>query len=75
MYFLSDQTNEANQRILFAKSVSDIIPRFDKVVYPDWETLLLELNGRITRRIVVCLDEFPYMVKAVLHFPLSSRSC
>lgn len=69
VYFLSDQTNEANQRMLFAKSVSDIIPRFDKVVYPDWETLLLELNERITRRIVVCLDEFPYMVKSCAALP------
>ena len=69
VYFLSDQTNEANQRMLLAKSVSDIIPRFDKVVYPDWETLLLELNERITRRIVVCLDEFPYMVKSCAALP------
>ena len=35
VYFLSDQTNEANQRILFAKSVSDIIP-----VSTRWFTLI-----------------------------------
>ena len=69
VYFLSDQTNEANQRMLFAKSISDIIPRFDKMVYPDWETLLLELNERISKRIVVCLDEFPYMVKSCAALP------
>lgn len=69
VYFLSDQTNEANQRMLFAKSISEIIPRFDKVIYPDWETLLLELNERTPRRIVVCLDEFPYMVKSCAALP------
>ena len=63
VYFLSDQTNEANQRALFAKAIAYSIPRFDKVVYPDWETLLLELNDRLSERITVCLDEFPYMVK------------
>lgn len=30
VYFLSDQTNEANQRMLFAKSISDIIPRLTR---------------------------------------------
>ena len=69
VYFLSDQTNETNQRMLFAKSISDIIPRFEKMVYPDWETLLLELNERITKRIIVCLDEFPYMVKSCAALP------
>lgn len=39
------------------------------MVYPDWETLLLELNERISKRIVVCLDEFPYMVKSCAALP------
>lgn len=69
VYFLSDQTNEANQRALFAKAIAYSIPRFDKVVYPDWETLLLELNDRLSERITVCLDEFPYMVKSCASLP------
>lgn len=69
VYFLSDQTNETNQRALLAKTIAYGIPRFDKVVYPDWETLLMELNDKITRRITVCLDEFPYMVKSCASLP------
>ena len=69
VYFLSDQTNETNQRALFAKTIAYCIPRFDKMIYPDWETLLLELNDKLTRRITVCLDEFPYMVKSCTSLP------
>lgn len=69
IYFLSDQANEANQRVLFAKAITYSIPRFDKVVYPDWETQLLELNDRLSERIAVCLDKFPYMVKSCASLP------
>ena len=31
VYFLSDQTNETNQRALFAKTIAYCIPRFDKM--------------------------------------------
>lgn len=75
VYFLSDQTNEANQRALFAKAIAYSIPRFDKVVYPDWETLLLELNDRLSERITVCLDEFPYMVKSCASLPSVIQKC
>ena len=40
LYFLSDQTSEQNQRQLFANLVANRIEGFNKVVYPDWETLL-----------------------------------
>ena len=69
VYFLSDQTNEANQRALFAKAIAYSIPRFDKVVYPDWETLLLELNDRFV------WTNFLIWLKVVLHYLLLSRSC
>ena len=39
LYFLSDQTSEQNQRQLFANIVSTHIEGFNKVQYPDRETL------------------------------------
>lgn len=64
IYFLSDQTNDANQRFLLAKTIALNIPYFDSVIYPDWESLFRELNAKLTERILLCLDEFPYLVKS-----------
>ena len=36
VYFLSDQTSEMHQRMLFAKSIATTLEGFDKVTYPDW---------------------------------------
>ncbi|MGM9810803.1 MAG: ATP-binding protein [Paludibacteraceae bacterium] len=69
VYFLSDQTTEIHQRMLLAKAISERIDGFDKVIYPDWETLLLALNRQLTSRLVLCLDEFPYMVKSCPSLP------
>lgn len=70
IYFLSDQTNEANQRMLFAKTAALVgIEDFDKVTYPDWETLLRALNRNVTEKNTVCLDEFPYLVKSCPSLP------
>lgn len=69
IYFLSDQTSETHQRALLAKVVAERIEGFDKVIYPDWETLLLALNRQLPDRLVLCLDEFPYMVKSCPSLP------
>ncbi len=64
VYFLSDQTNEANQRSLLAFSIAQTIPGFDQVTYPTWESLFQAFNRQLDHRITLCLDEFPYMVKS-----------
>ncbi len=69
LYFLSDQTSEQNQRVLFSRMVSERIDGFDKVIYPDWETLFRSLNNQLGGRITICLDEFPYMVKSCPSLP------
>ena len=69
LYFLSDQTSEQNQRQLFANLVANRIEGFNKVVYPDWETLLRAMNNQLDGRITVCWDEFPYMVKSCPSLP------
>ena len=69
LYFLSDQTSEQNQRVLFSRMVADQIDGFAKVVYPDWETLFRALANQLKGRISICLDEFPYMVKSCPSLP------
>ncbi|MDR1730363.1 MAG: ATP-binding protein [Prevotellaceae bacterium] len=62
-YFMADQSEATQQRILLAKTLGAVIESFDKVTYPDWETLFETLNLRLNKRITLCLDEFPYLVK------------
>ncbi len=69
LYFLSDQTSEQNQRQLFANMVAALVDGFDKVSYPDWETLLRAMNNQLDERLAVCWDEFPYMVKSCPSLP------
>ena len=68
-YFMADQSEATQQRILLAKTVSTAIAGFDKVIYPDWETLFETLNLRLSKRITLCLDEFPYLVKSAPELP------
>ena len=69
VYFLSDQTSETHQRMLLAKSIAYTIEGFDKVTYPDWETLFEAFNRQLSHRVVLCLDEFPYLVKSCSALP------
>ena len=39
-----------------------VFPDFDKLTYPDWESLFRAVNYRTDRRFTLCLDEFPYIV-------------
>ena len=69
VYFLSDTSAETVQRAAFAKSVAVVIDGFDKVIYPDWESLFRSMNSQLSERILVCLDEFPYLVKSCEALP------
>jgi len=69
IYFLADQTETSQQIRLLAKEIALTIEGFDKVVYPDWNTLFYTLNLRTTDRFTLCLDEFPYMVKKSPELP------
>lgn len=64
VYFLSDLSAESVQRSAFSKVVASVIDGFDKVIYPDWESLFRSMNNQLFDRITVCLDEFPYLVKS-----------
>ena len=63
VYFLADRSEGQHQRALLAKVVAQILPDFDKLAYPDWESLLRAINYRADKTFTLCLDEFPYLVE------------
>ena len=69
VYFLADKSESQHQRSLCAKIVAQVLPDFDKISYPDWETLLRNINYRATERFTICLDEFPYLVEQAPELP------
>ena len=63
VYFLADRSEEQHQRALLAKVIAQIFSDFDKLTYPDWESLFRAINFRTEKRFTLCLDEFPYLVE------------
>ncbi len=63
VYFMADNSDASQQRRLLAKAVSYKFDGFDKVEYPDWDSLFLQLNYRTDRHFCLCIDEFPFIVK------------
>jgi AAA+ ATPase superfamily predicted ATPase len=69
IYMLADQSDVSLQRSYMAAVVEQQIPGFSSVVYPTWDSLLRQLNRMVTKGAVVCLDEFPYLVKSAPELP------
>lgn len=69
VYFLADQTAESSQRQLFADMVANTIPDFNQATYLSWEVLFRSLNRQLKKRVLICLDEFPYLVKSCPSLP------
>ena len=63
IYFMAQQSNEAIQRMQLANTIGEKIKGFDSVVYPDWESLFINLNNVSNEPFTLCIDEFPYLVK------------
>ena len=63
IYFLADRSESQHQRILLAKVIAQVFPDFDKLAYPDWESILRAVNYRTDKCFTLCLDEFPYLVE------------
>jgi len=68
-YYMADQTEAKHQREVIATMISSVIEGFDKVIYPDWDSLLDTLNNRIENKFTLCIDEFPYLVSACPELP------
>ena len=69
IYFEADRTAASNQMLLLAETVGKRFPGFADAVYKDWRSLLKAINYRVTDRITLCLDEFPYLVESFPALP------
>lgn len=63
VYYMADGSEASQQRRLLSKALSVQFEGFDKVEYPDWESLFLQLNYRTDKHFCLCIDEFPFLVK------------
>lgn len=69
IYFMAQQSDEAIQRSQLANTIGEKINGFDSVVYPDWESLFINLNNVIKNPVTLCIDELPYLVKGSNSLP------
>jgi len=69
IYYMADQTESKHQREVLATMISSVVDGFDRVIYPDWDSLLDTLNSRIDNKFTLCIDEFPYLVTACPELP------
>lgn len=70
IYFLADKSESEHQRELLANTISQRFPGFNKMIYPDWESLFLNLNLQLPGEVfTLCIDEFPYLVKQAPELP------
>jgi uncharacterized protein len=73
IFFVSDLGSEVSLRTALSRAVNSVIfgPNQMNAVYPTWEDLFQTLaQSAQTERLVVVLDEFPYLVSA--YPPLAS---
>jgi len=69
VYFLADRSEGQHQRTLLAKVIAQVFSDFDKLTYPDWESMFRAVNYRADKRFTLCLDEFPYLVEQSPELP------
>lgn len=63
IYYIADQQESPIQIRSLAKQIAVKIKNFDRVSYPDWESLFLALARWTKKRRTLFIDEFPYLVK------------
>lgn len=69
IYYMAQQSDETIQRMQLANTIAEKIKGFDSVVYPDWESLFVNLNNVLKEPLTLCIDELPYLVKGSQSLP------
>jgi len=69
VYFVADQGEAHLQRAKLATEIARQVPNFDRVLYPDWESLLNAVAQAARPPRALVLDEFPYLVKNAPELP------
>ena len=69
VYFLADQSEPLLQIQSLASEIGRYLPEFDTAAYRSWSALLRTLNERVSGRLNLFLDEFPYLVRMAPELP------
>ena len=72
IYTVADQSAPETQRAYFARAVSELLPGFADVTYPDWERLFARLAADAQAHgfaAPIVLDELPYLVATSPELP------
>jgi len=64
IYFEADRTDTSTQMSNLSYVISNQFEGFGDARYPNWRALLTALNHRVTEKMTLCLDEFPYLVES-----------
>src|SRR5262249_1505648 len=57
------------QRRSFAKAISKLVPGFDRVEYPDWDSIFDRWIEARPKGAILAIDEVPYLVAASPELP------
>lgn len=69
IFFTPTQNEKTLQLRSMASLIAKHIPGFDRVNYPDWESLFFSFNERLNKSLTLIIDEFPYLVKNAPELP------
>ncbi len=69
IYHLADLNDKRMQIQQLANTIATKIPDFDAVIYPSWYALLIALNARLSKKITLVIDEFPYLINTSAELP------
>jgi hypothetical protein len=69
IYFLADQSNASLQIQGLSKEIARILPGFSEAQYLSWDRLFTALSARVSEKITLILDEFPYLVQVSPEMP------
>ncbi|HEX3126574.1 MAG TPA: ATP-binding protein, partial [Thermoanaerobaculia bacterium] len=62
VYYVGDDREGSLQRASLATEIGRLLPGFDSVTYPDWDSLLARWWREARPGTVLALDEFPSLV-------------
>lgn len=69
IYYVGDDREAALQRSSLAAQLGQRLPGFDRVTYPDWDSLISRLWEQLPAGSVLALDEFPSLVAQAPELP------
>lgn len=69
VYYVGDDREASLQRASLATEIGRLLPGFERVTYPDWDSLLARWWGEARPGMVLALDEFPSLVAVGRELP------